>query len=65
MGPFSMAELPKVGFHGHGGIPVAGWPIMENPNQMDDNWGYPYDSGNQNMYIRNAHDICPRLSHWR
>jgi len=24
------------GFHGHGGTPIAGWCIKENPTIMDD-----------------------------
>ena len=29
-----------------GGTPIAGWFIIEYPIEMDDDWGYPYDSGN-------------------
>ena len=32
--------------HGHGGTPIAGWFILENPIEMDDDWGYPHDLGN-------------------
>ena len=28
-----------------GGTPIAGWFIRTNPTKMDENWGYPYDSG--------------------
>ena len=34
------------GFHSHGGNPKNGWFIIENPIWMDDDWGYPHDSGN-------------------
>ena len=30
-------------FHSHGGTPIAGWFRRENPNEMDDDRGYPYD----------------------
>ena len=30
------------GFHGHGGTPIAGWFIIENPIQKWMIWGYPY-----------------------
>ena len=35
------------GFHGHGGTPK--WFTMENPDEMDDLLGYPYDSGNHHI----------------
>ena len=25
---------------------IAGWFMMETPTKMNDDWGYPYDSGN-------------------
>ena len=37
------------GFHSDGGSPIAGWLIMGNRMKMDDDWGYPYDSGNLHM----------------
>ena len=30
------------GFHGHGGTPIAGWLIGENPNLKWMIWRYPY-----------------------
>ena len=30
-----------VGFHSHGGTPIAGWFIVENPIKRDDDWGTP------------------------
>ena len=35
----------------NGDTPIAGWPIRENPTDMDDDWGYPYDLGNPTIYI--------------
>ena len=35
----------------NGGTPIAGWFIRQNPIEMDDDWGYPYDSGNHHMDI--------------
>ena len=35
-----------VGFHKWGYCTQNGWFIMEIPSKMDDDWGYPYDSGN-------------------
>ena len=29
------------GFHSHGSTPIAGWLIVESPNKMDDEQGYP------------------------
>ena len=29
--------------------PIAGWFIVENLIEMDDDWGYPHDSGNHQM----------------
>ena len=42
--------LPYGGFHGHGGTPNS-WMVFvrENPTKLDDDWGYPYDSGNHHM----------------
>ena len=32
------------------GTPVAGWFILWNTqSNMDDNWGYPHDSGNRQL----------------
>ena len=35
------------------GVPQKRWMVFvrENPIEMDDDWGYPYDSGN--LYICN------------
>ena len=37
-----------VSINGH--TPIAGWSIRENPTDMDDECGYPYDLGNPNIY---------------
>ena len=29
------------GFHSHGGAPIAGWFMMENPTKMGDDLGVP------------------------
>ena len=34
-------HLTKGGVLSHGGIPIAGWFIMDNPMKMGDSWGYP------------------------
>ena len=31
------------------GVPHNGWFIMERPLKMDENWGYPENSGNPDM----------------
>ena len=33
------------------GVPKNGGFIRENPTKMDDDWGYPYDSGNPHMGV--------------
>ena len=34
------------------GVPKNRWSLMEHPNQkMDDDWGYPHDSGNPQVGI--------------
>ena len=38
------------GFH-QWGIPQNGWVIVENPLQVDDEQGYPYDYGNLQITI--------------
>jgi hypothetical protein len=35
----------------NGDTPIAGWPIRENPTDMDDDWGYSYDLGNHHICI--------------
>ena len=42
----------------NGGTPIAGWFIRENPIKMDDDWGYPYDSGNLRMEKMSPEDFC-------
>ena len=57
--------LQDGGFHGHG-VPPNGWYYRGNPNEMDDDWGYPYDSGNlQCTAIRYVviFDVLPPANH--
>ena len=37
------------------GVPPNGWFIMKTTIKVDDDWGYPYDSGNpQNSHITSS-----------
>ena len=38
-------------------VPQNGWFIREDPIKMDDDWGYPYDSGN-------PHISTTRIKNW-
>ena len=40
-----------------GDPPIAGWFTMENPIKMDDDWGYPNDSGNLHMFQRTMGEL--------
>ena len=48
-----LGQLKYGAFHSHGGTPIAGWCLLEKiPSfEMDDDWGYPYDSGNLHMSL--------------
>ena len=36
----------------HGGTPIAGWFLFGKiPSRMDDDMGYPYDSGNLHVVL--------------
>ena len=36
------------------GVPNNGWFIREYPSKKDDDWGYPYDSGNHHRCINGS-----------
>ena len=33
------------------GVSQNGWLTRENPTKRDENWGYPYDSGNPQISV--------------
>ena len=52
------AGIYDMGVSRTGGTPKIGWFMMENPIDMDDDWGYPYDETETWLY---DDDICVLL----
>ena len=46
------------------GVPKNGRFIVDNPIEMDDDWGYPHDSGNLHLHIYElSRGVGPYLDH--